>query len=144
MGNGALAIVTHTGARSTRGTLLRGLLFGTPLKLQFASESKIVLALLMTIALIDFTIVNVSYGFSMSSIMTVYSRSTLTCVLSVGARSSLIFSAIVYLLCIDSRQSPLICSAIVDLLSFDSRSMMMIDQRVNLVLSECFLLQVAY
>jgi magnesium-transporting ATPase (P-type) len=67
---GALAVVTHTGGRSTRGSLLRGLLFATPLKLQFVSETKLVLVLLVIIAMVDFTIVNIKYSFSMSSIMT--------------------------------------------------------------------------
>ena len=55
---GALAVVSHVGARSTRGALFRTLLFGAPLQLQMAAEARFVIVLLAGIGLLDFLAVS--------------------------------------------------------------------------------------
>ena len=67
--DGAIAVVSHVGARSCRGELLRTLLFGAPLKLAMFTEALIVLVLLLFIGACDFLSVNLSYSFTLSSII---------------------------------------------------------------------------
>eukprot|EP00960_Hanusia_phi_P040346 754406-Hanusia_phi.AAC.2 len=66
---GGLAIVTHVGPRSTRGILLRTLLFGSSTRLHIVTEAKFVLALLVFIAFWDFLAVNLNYEFNLSSVL---------------------------------------------------------------------------
>lgn len=67
---GCLLVVTHTSAETLRGSLLRTLLFGAPLKLTWAREIRIVLGILITFGLVEFLILNAQYSFSMGSILT--------------------------------------------------------------------------
>mmetsp|Transcript_6045 Transcript_6045/g.21337 ORF Transcript_6045/g.21337 Transcript_6045/m.21337 type:complete len:1340 (-) Transcript_6045:129-4148(-) len=66
---GGLAIVTHVGPRSTRGILLRTLLFGSSTRLHIVAEAQFVLALLVFIAFWDFLAVNLNYEFNLSSVL---------------------------------------------------------------------------
>ncbi|KAF4664619.1 hypothetical protein FOL47_005042 [Perkinsus chesapeaki] len=69
-GTGCLLVVTHTSAETLRGSLLRTLLFGAPLKLAWASEIRIVLCILIAFGLVEFFILNAQYSFSLGSILT--------------------------------------------------------------------------
>ncbi|KAF4723766.1 hypothetical protein FOZ63_008992, partial [Perkinsus olseni] len=67
---GCLLVVTHTSAETLRGSLLRTLLFGAPLKLAWAREIRIVLGILIAFGLVEFFILNAQYSFSLGSILT--------------------------------------------------------------------------
>jgi len=67
--DGAIAVVAHVGPRSCRGGLLRTLLFGAPLKLAMHTEALLVLGLLFCIGALDFLLVNYSYSFTLSSVI---------------------------------------------------------------------------
>ncbi|KAF4754896.1 hypothetical protein FOZ62_024213 [Perkinsus olseni] len=69
-GTGCLLVVTHTSAETLRGSLLRTLLFGAPLKLAWAREIRIVLGILIAFGLVEFFILNAQYSFSLGSILT--------------------------------------------------------------------------
>ena len=67
---GTVAIVTSTGANTVRGELIRGLLFGAPIRSTLFVELRYSLAILLLIALIDFLSLNVKFSMSMSSMLT--------------------------------------------------------------------------
>ena len=66
---GAIAVVSHVGPRSCRGGLLRTLLFGAPLKLAIHTEAIVVLVILFFIGMCDFLAVQLTYSFSLSSVI---------------------------------------------------------------------------
>ena len=68
--DGTLAVVTAVGANSIRGQLIRGLVFGAPLKSTLFVELKYSIGILIVIALVDFFSLNAQFEMSMSSMLT--------------------------------------------------------------------------
>jgi cation-transporting ATPase 13A3/4/5 len=68
--DGTLAVVTAIGANTVRGQLIRGLVFGAPLKSSLFIELKYTIGILVVIELTDFFILNARFEMSMSSMLT--------------------------------------------------------------------------
>ena len=68
--DGTIAVVTSTGANTIRGDLIRGLLFGAPLKSLLFVELRYSLGILLIIAFIDFLSLNILFEMSMGSMLT--------------------------------------------------------------------------
>lgn len=68
--DGTLGIVTAVGANTVRGQLIRGLVFGAPLKSTLFIELKYSIGILVVIALVDFFSLNARFEMSMSSMLT--------------------------------------------------------------------------
>lgn len=68
--SGALAIITATGANTSRGDLMRGLIFGASLKSTLYIELRYSLGILVLLALIDFLSLNGRFQMSLSSMLT--------------------------------------------------------------------------
>jgi len=68
--DGTLAVVTAVGANTIRGQLIRGLVFGAPLKSTLFIELKYSVGILIVIALVDFFSLNARFEMSMSSMLT--------------------------------------------------------------------------
>jgi len=68
--DGTLAVVTAVGANTVRGQLIRGLIFGAPLKSTLFIELRYTIGILVVIALVDFFSLNARFEMSMSSMLT--------------------------------------------------------------------------
>ena len=68
--DGTLAVVTATAANTSRGSLMRGLIFGANIKSSLFVELRVSLAILVVIAVADFLSLNARFEMSLSSMLT--------------------------------------------------------------------------